>query len=146
MPVAELARRREIPGQFLEQLFATLRRAGLLRSQRGVHGGYVLTRDPREITLSANFATVVAATDAEVADRLDAIEARLAPYLGDAIGGYMAEYRSGAALVGTPAMIVERLRALQAEGLAYAIHYFPEHAYDRTGVDLFEREVVPALR
>ncbi|KJL39321.1 MULTISPECIES: LLM class F420-dependent oxidoreductase [Microbacterium] len=103
-------------------------------------------RDPREITLSANFSTVVAATDAEVADRLDAIEARLAPYLGDAIGGYMAEYRSGAALVGTPAMIVERLRALQAEGLAYAIHYFPEHAYDRTGVDLFEREVVPALR
>ncbi len=46
----------------------------------------------------------------------------------------------------SPAMIVERLRALQAEGLAYAIHYFPEHAYDRTGVDLFEREVVPALR
>lgn len=51
VPVAELARRREIPGQFLEQLFATLRRAGLLRSQRGVHGGYVLTRDAREITV-----------------------------------------------------------------------------------------------
>ncbi|MCK9248829.1 MAG: Rrf2 family transcriptional regulator [Solirubrobacteraceae bacterium] len=51
VPVAELARRRDIPGQFLEQLFATLRRAGLLRSQRGVHGGYLLTRDPREITI-----------------------------------------------------------------------------------------------
>ncbi|MDX8150345.1 Rrf2 family transcriptional regulator [Patulibacter brassicae] len=51
VPVAELARRRQIPGQFLEQLFATLRRAGLLRSQRGVHGGYVLTRDPREVTI-----------------------------------------------------------------------------------------------
>ena len=34
VPIAELARRREIPVQFLEQLFATLRRAGVLRSRR----------------------------------------------------------------------------------------------------------------
>lgn len=50
VPVAELARRREIPTQFLEQLFATLRRAGMLRSQRGVRGGYLLARPPEEIT------------------------------------------------------------------------------------------------
>jgi Rrf2 family cysteine metabolism transcriptional repressor len=51
VPVAELARRRDIPVQFLEQLFAVLRRAGLLRSQRGVKGGYLFARDPREITV-----------------------------------------------------------------------------------------------
>ncbi len=51
VPVAELARRRDIPVQFLEQLFAVLRRAGLLRSQRGVKGGYSFARDPREITV-----------------------------------------------------------------------------------------------
>jgi Rrf2 family transcriptional regulator, cysteine metabolism repressor len=51
VPIAELARRGEIPAQFLEQLFATLRRAGILRSQRGVKGGYVLARPADELTV-----------------------------------------------------------------------------------------------
>ena len=51
VPIGELARRREIPVQFLEQLFAVLRRAGLLRSQRGVKGGYSFAREPAEITV-----------------------------------------------------------------------------------------------
>jgi Rrf2 family protein len=51
VPIAELARRREIPVQFLEQLFATLRRAGILRSQRGVKGGYSLGRPAEQITV-----------------------------------------------------------------------------------------------
>ena len=51
VPIGELARRREIPVQFLEQLFAVLRRAGLLKSQRGVKGGYSFARDPSEITV-----------------------------------------------------------------------------------------------
>jgi Rrf2 family protein len=51
VPIGELARRRNVPAQFLEQLFATLRRAGILRSQRGVKGGYSFARDPREITV-----------------------------------------------------------------------------------------------
>ena len=50
-PIGELARRREIPVQFLEQLFAVLRRAGILRSQRGVKGGYCFAREPTEITV-----------------------------------------------------------------------------------------------
>jgi Rrf2 family protein len=49
--IGELARRRNIPVQFLEQLFATLRRAGLLRSQRGVKGGYTFARPPADITV-----------------------------------------------------------------------------------------------
>ncbi len=51
VPIAELARRGEIPVQFLEQLFATLRRAGVLRSQRGVKGGYGFERPAEEITV-----------------------------------------------------------------------------------------------
>ena len=51
VPIGELARRRDIPVQFLEQLFAVLRRAGILRSQRGVKGGYSFAREPSEITV-----------------------------------------------------------------------------------------------
>jgi Rrf2 family cysteine metabolism transcriptional repressor len=51
VPIGELARRRDIPVQFLEQLFAVLRRAGILKSQRGVKGGYSFARDPAEITV-----------------------------------------------------------------------------------------------
>jgi DNA-binding IscR family transcriptional regulator len=51
VPIAELARRRGIPVQFLEQLFATLRRAGVLRSQRGVKGGYFFARPSGDITV-----------------------------------------------------------------------------------------------
>jgi Rrf2 family cysteine metabolism transcriptional repressor len=51
VPIAELARRRQIPVQFLEQLFATLRRAGVLRSQRGVKGGYSFERPSTEVTV-----------------------------------------------------------------------------------------------
>ena len=51
VPIGELARRRDVPVQFLEQLFAVLRRAGILRSQRGVKGGYAFAREPGEVTL-----------------------------------------------------------------------------------------------
>jgi F420-dependent oxidoreductase-like protein len=103
-------------------------------------------RDFASITRSTNFNTVIGETEAEVAERLDAIEARVAPHLGDRTEGFMAEYRSGRGLVGTPEQIVEKLAERAAHGLGYAIHYFPEHAYDRSGLDLFEREVIPALR
>ncbi len=51
VPIGELARRREVPVQFLEQLFAVLRRAGVISSQRGVKGGYRFARPPEEVTV-----------------------------------------------------------------------------------------------
>src|SRR5215218_3867059 len=51
VPIGELARKRDIPVQFLEQLFAALRRAGILRSQRGVKGGYSFARPASEVTV-----------------------------------------------------------------------------------------------
>lgn len=99
------------------------------------------------IVRSANYNTVIGRDEAEVADRLDAIQDRVTPYLGaEGAADFMAEYRSGnAQAVGTPEQIVERLNGMKALGLGYAIHYFPEAAYDRSGIELFEREVMPAL-
>ena len=51
VPIAQVAERRGMPVQFLEQLFSTLRRDGLLHSQRGVKGGYTLARSPDQITV-----------------------------------------------------------------------------------------------
>ena len=51
VPIGEIARRRDIPVQFLEGLFATLRRAGILSSQRGVKGGYSFARPVDELTV-----------------------------------------------------------------------------------------------
>jgi Rrf2 family transcriptional regulator, cysteine metabolism repressor len=51
VPIGELARRRGVPVQFLEQLFAVLRRGGIVSSQRGVKGGYSFAREPSSITV-----------------------------------------------------------------------------------------------
>jgi len=51
VPIGELARRRDVPVQFLEQLFAVLRRAGVISSQRGVRGGYRFAREPETVTV-----------------------------------------------------------------------------------------------
>ncbi|MDP9136121.1 MAG: Rrf2 family transcriptional regulator [Actinomycetota bacterium] len=51
VPIGEIAKARDIPVQFLEGLFATLRRAGILQSQRGVKGGYLFARPPGEVTV-----------------------------------------------------------------------------------------------
>ena len=64
VPIAQIAERREMPVQFLEQLFSTLRRGGLLNSQRGVKGGYTLARPADEITVLE----VVQALDGKVGE------------------------------------------------------------------------------
>ena len=51
VPIGDLAKRRDVPVQFLEQLFAVLRRAGVLSSQRGVKGGYMFARDPAQVSV-----------------------------------------------------------------------------------------------
>jgi Rrf2 family protein len=48
---SEIARRQGIPGPFLDQVLMTLRRAGLVNSTRGPHGGHELARRPDEIRL-----------------------------------------------------------------------------------------------
>jgi len=47
----DLADRNNIPIKFLEQIFLALRNAGVVRSQVGARGGYMLSRSSEEITL-----------------------------------------------------------------------------------------------
>lgn len=56
--LAEVAERQQISLSYLEQLFAMLRRAGLVVSARGPGGGYRLQRSPDEITVSDVFRAV----------------------------------------------------------------------------------------
>jgi Rrf2 family protein len=48
-----LAEAQAMPRKFLEAVLADLRRAGLVRGQRGAEGGYTLARPPDEITVGA---------------------------------------------------------------------------------------------
>ena len=120
------------------------RKSEILRGHCQKHG-----TDFDAITRSSNFNTIIGSTEAEVAERIDAVEARLVPHLGaEGAAKVVDQYRehsSAQAIAGTPEQIVEILRERRALGLGYAIHYFPESAYDRSGVELFEREVIPAL-
>ena len=50
--VREIAERTVLPQPYLEQILLALKGAGLVRSKRGVGGGYVLARDPEDIKLS----------------------------------------------------------------------------------------------
>jgi Rrf2 family transcriptional regulator, cysteine metabolism repressor len=85
VPIGEIARAREIPVQFLEGLFATLRRAGILQSQRGVKGGYSFARPPSEITvlevvelLEGELGTDAAANGTVWSDAVEAVRSVLA--------------------------------------------------------------------
>jgi Rrf2 family protein len=53
VPVAirEISERHGLPVPFLEQVLNRLKRAGIVESRRGTNGGYVLSREPSEITL-----------------------------------------------------------------------------------------------
>ena len=60
VPILEVAEARGIPLHFLEQLFAGLRRAGILQSQRGVKGGYSFRR-PSTVSTTSRMVTSVGA-------------------------------------------------------------------------------------
>lgn len=50
--VRDIAERTGLPQPYLEQILLALKGAGIVRSKRGVGGGYVLSRPPGRITLS----------------------------------------------------------------------------------------------
>jgi len=61
--VRDIAERTALPQPYLEQILLALKGAGLVRSKRGVGGGYVLAKPPSEITLGA----IVSAVDGPIA-------------------------------------------------------------------------------
>ncbi|MEY2569816.1 MAG: Rrf2 family transcriptional regulator, iron-sulfur cluster assembly transcription factor [Acidimicrobiaceae bacterium] len=60
--VRDIAERTGLPQPYLEQILLALKGAGLVRSKRGVGGGYVLAREPDAITLGA----IVSAVDGPI--------------------------------------------------------------------------------
>ncbi|WP_309134550.1 LLM class F420-dependent oxidoreductase [Cellulomonas sp.] len=104
-----------------------------------------LGRDFDEITRSANYNVVIGRTESEVADRLAWVREHYAATVPAKADEVAEQFRTGP-LVGTPEQIVEKLRELQGLGMTYAITYFAEAAYDRSGIELFASEVVPHLR
>ena len=101
-------------------------------------------RDFAEITRSANFNVVIAETEAGVQDRLDWIAEHYRAVLLDKADGQRKAFADGP-LVGTPEQIVDTLRQMEQGGMTYAITYFVEAAYDTSGIELFQSQVVPAL-
>jgi F420-dependent oxidoreductase-like protein len=102
-----------------------------------------LGRDFEEITRSSNYNVVIGETEKDVEDRLQWIidhYRKLAP--ADQVERYEHMFRTGP-LVGTPEQIVERLNEAQAMGMTYAITVWTESAYDLSGRELFERQVMP---
>lgn len=51
LQIRQISAQQQIPDRYLEQLLATLRRCGLVQSQRGAKGGYILAREPWKINL-----------------------------------------------------------------------------------------------
>ncbi len=47
----DIAKRQSISVKYLESIFATLRRAGVIKGIRGAKGGYMLIKDPAEVTI-----------------------------------------------------------------------------------------------
>ena len=85
-------------------------------------------------------------TDADVKDRLRRVRDRMIDYVPEAVADAMIAGGSGPdSATGTPEQVIERLAKIRELGCEYAICNFPEAAYDRSGIELFEREVIPAL-
>jgi F420-dependent oxidoreductase-like protein len=101
-------------------------------------------RDFDEITRSANFNIVCADTEADVADRIGMVKARFVEHVTEEKAEEQLRlYRHNS---GTPEQVVDSLREWEKLGLAYAIVYFPDAAYDLSSLELFAREVIPEFR
>ena len=101
-------------------------------------------RDFAEITRSANYNVIIGETAQDVEDRLAWLGEHYAKTVPSKAAETVESLRPGP-LVGTPEQIVEELTRLEKLGMTYAITYFAEAAYDRSGIELFESQVVPEL-
>jgi F420-dependent oxidoreductase-like protein len=98
------------------------------------------------IVRSANFNAVIGTSEADVKDRVARIRSRQASKAHEgAVDAMLSTVTSPDSASGTTDQAIESLSKLRDLGCEYAIIYFPEAAYDRSGIELFEREVIPAL-
>ena len=118
-----------------------------------VHKSQVLAEHCRDvgtdydaIVRSANFNAVIAESEAEVADRVAQVRDRqIATADEAAVDAMLSTVTAPESASGTPEQVIEKLTRMRDLGCEYAILYFPEAAYDRSGIELFEQKVIPAL-
>ncbi len=104
-------------------------------------------RDFGSIVRSANYNVIIGHSEREVQDRLDwLVDHYLRAGVPDEIVRGQIEGMKSSPTVGTPEQILHNLTALEKQGMTYAITYFTEAAYDTSGIDLFESDVIPHLQ
>jgi alkanesulfonate monooxygenase SsuD/methylene tetrahydromethanopterin reductase-like flavin-dependent oxidoreductase (luciferase family) len=98
------------------------------------------------IVRSANFNAVIGESESDVDDRIARIRSRqVAKADEQAVDMMLSTLKSPESASGTPEQVVEKLKRMRDLGCEYAILYFPEAAYDRSGIELFEQKVIPAV-
>jgi F420-dependent oxidoreductase-like protein len=98
------------------------------------------------IVRSANFNAVIGESEADVKERVAAVRARQVTKANEAaVDGMLSMVTSPESASGTPEQVVEKLQRMRDLGCEYAILYFPDAAYDRTSIEVFEQKVIPAL-
>lgn len=102
--------------------------------------------DYDSIVRSACVNGVLGTSGSDLADRKARIRERFAGLCGGgAAEAMIAMLDAPGNATGTPDQVIESLSRLRELGCDYVICYFPEAAYDRSGIEMFEREVIPAL-
>ncbi len=102
-----------------------------------------LGTDYDSVVRSSNFNIICAETENEVEEIKRWYRSHLSNYIpGDKVDRTLKLY---AAMSGTPEQIAERLAEWEKEGMTYTIAYFPDAAYGAGSLELFAKEVIPAL-
>ena len=98
------------------------------------------------IVRSANFNSVIGTSENDVSERVARLRARQVAKADEkAVDAMLRTVSAPESASGTTEQVIEKLKRMRELGCEYAILYFPEAAYDRTGIELFERDVIPAL-
>lgn len=99
------------------------------------------------IVRSANFNAVIGDSDDDVAARVERVrERQVAVADKKAVDAMLSTATAPESASGTPEQVIEKLKRMRDLGCEYAILYFPEAAYDRSGIEMFEQKVIPAFR
>ena len=98
------------------------------------------------IVRSANFNAVIGESETDVKDRVAQLRARQVTKANEAaVDGMLSMVTAPESASGTTEQVVEKLHRMRDLGCEYAILYFPDAAYDRTSIELFEQKVIPEL-
>ena len=103
-------------------------------------------REFDDIVTTSNFNVICAETEADVNETLGWVEAQLTPYVGAERAEQIVQSNFvNGGTAGTPEQIIETLSQWRDAGMEYAIVYFPDAAYDTSGLERFARTVIPEM-